>query len=158
MKKKISISILVILFFFSLIIYNKYYGIINSGKLPNFKYENVNGLLIEKKHLNPYKKTVIIYFSTECNSCKSQFIDNRIYTLKKKYNIIYITSENNINDVKKFINYNKLKNENITLLFDKKNKFASDFKIGLYYQYPLFIAYEKNGKNKKIIEDISVLY
>jgi hypothetical protein len=156
--KKISISILVILFFFSSFIYNKYYGIINSGKLPNFKYENVNGLLIEKKHLNPYKKTVIIYFSTECISCKNQFMYDKIFTLKKKYNIIYITSENNVTKVKKFINYNKLKNENITLLIDKKNKFASDFKIGLYYQYPMFITYEKKGKDKKIIEDISVLF
>lgn len=156
--KKISISILVILFLFSSFIYNKYYGIINSGKLPNFKYENVNGLLIEKKHLNPYKKTVIIYFSTECNSCKNQFMYDKIFSLKKKYNIIYITSENNISKVKKFINYNKLKKENITLLIDKKNKFASDFKIGLYYQYPMFITYETKGKDKKIIEDISVLF
>lgn len=156
--KKISISILVILFLFSSFIYNKYYGIINSGKLPNFKYENVNGLLIEKKHLNPYKKTVIIYFSTECISCKNQFMYDKIFTLKKKYNIIYITSENNVSKVKKFINYNKLKKENITLLIDKKNKFASDFKIGLYYQYPMFITYETKGKDKKIIEDISVLF
>ncbi len=156
--KKISISILVILFLFSSFIYNKYYGIINSGKLPNFKYENVNGLLIEKKHLNPYKKTVIIYFSTECISCKNQFMYDKIFTLKEKYNIIYITSENNVSKVKKFINYNKLKKENITLLIDKKNKFASDFKIGLYYQYPMFITYETKGKDKKIIEDISVLF
>lgn len=156
--KKISISILVILFLFSSFIYNKYYGIINSGKLPNFKYENVNGLLVEKKHLNPYKKTVIIYFSTECISCKNQFMYDKIFTLKEKYNIIYITSENNVSKVKKFINYNKLKKENITLLIDKKNKFASDFKIGLYYQYPMFITYETKGKDKKIIEDISVLF
>lgn len=158
MKKKISISVLIFVVITILYNYNKFYGINDDKIIPNFKYENINGLKVEKKHFNPYKKTLIIYFNTDCYSCKSEILDKRIFDLKKKYNIIFITSESDIEKIKDFINYGELKKENISLLIDKNDDFASDFKIGLYYQLPLFISYDKRGTNKTIIGDISTLY
>ncbi|WP_438966459.1 TlpA family protein disulfide reductase [Flavobacterium sp.] len=158
MKKRISITVLIFALITILYFYNKFYGINDDKIIPNFKYENINGLKVEKKHFNPYKKTLIIYFNTDCYSCKNEILDKRIFELKENYNLIYITSELDIEKIKDFINYEELKKENISLLIDKNNDFASDFKIGLYYQYPLIISYDKRGRNKNIIGDISTLY
>lgn len=158
MKRKTSIAVLILALITILYIYNKFYGIIDNKTIPNFKYENINGLKVEKKHFNPFKKTLIIYFNTDCNSCKNEILDKRIFELKENYNLLYITSELDIEKIKDFINYGELKKENISLLIDKNNDFASDFKIGLYYQYPLLISYEIKGTNKTIIEDVSALF
>lgn len=150
-KKSLCFSITFLLLVVSLYLYNKYYGFTKSTDIPNFNYKNLKGLSVQKKNINLSKETVFIYFDTKCLSCKSEISHSRIFEKYKNANVLLVTSERNKEKVKKYINYEVIKKQNISLLFDLEDDFASDFKLGLKYDIPVYIHFEKNGVNKKNI-------
>jgi hypothetical protein len=109
MNKKYKVISFLIIIILIIIVVNHFFGINDNGILPNFKYENINGLKVEKKHFNPSKKTLIVYFSTSCLSCKSEILNDTIFKISKSYNLILITSNKNKKEVSMYINHKLLK-------------------------------------------------
>ena len=66
--------------------------------------------------------------------------------LLKEHEIILVTTEKNIDSIKKFVKYKEIEELNIPILIDVNNNFPSDFSLGISINLPKIIVFDKNGK------------
>ena len=120
----------------------------------NYKSLNKNSQISDK--LNLQKKTLIVYFSTDCGNCS--MILNEILNsnkLKNELNILLIAAEKDKNKVKSFLKHNKLEKLNTLVYLDTENNFIKDFGLGfrIVVSYPQILYFnEKKEFIKKITE------
>ncbi len=156
MKKNILFLLFTILIITSVFFTKRFFS---SNKIPRFEYKLLDNSKFTNLDLkNNNLKTIIIYFSTDCEGCseifnKTEFIKN----CAKKYNLVFVVSESNSLKVKKFVNYSETKKLNIPILLDENNNFASDFALGISINYPTILLFSKNGVYEKEVEDIEQL-
>jgi thiol-disulfide isomerase/thioredoxin len=151
MKKNFKIIIVLIIILVSFFLYTRFNPI---SEIPSFEYETLESNAFSDKSIeNSNKNIVFIYFSCKCNDCKELINDIENYKrLQNRHQILLITTEKNIAVIKKFINYEKIKELNIPVLIDNKNNFPSDFSLGISIELPKIIVFDKN---KKLLKDVN---
>ena len=118
------------------------------SEIPEFEYKSINNEIFFKNKINKSDKNIIfLYFSCKCGDCK-ELINNveKYEKLLKEHEIILVTTEKNIDSIKKFVKYKEIEELNIPILIDVNNNFPSDFSLGIYINLPKIIVFDKNGK------------
>jgi hypothetical protein len=124
------------------------------SEIPSFEYETLENKTFSNKSIEISNKNIVfVYFSCKCDDCKELINDIENYKrLQKRHQIILITTEKNTGVIKKFVNYEKIKELNIPVLIDKKNNFPSDFSLGISIELPKIIVFDKS---KKLLKDVN---
>lgn len=150
MKKYIIIIVLSIIFI-SLFFYSRFKPF---SEIPSFEYETLENKTFSNKSIEISNKNIVfVYFSCKCDDCKELINDIENYKrLQKRHQILLITTEKNKGVIKKFVNYEKIKELNIPVLIDKKNNFPSDFSLGISIELPKIIVFDKS---KKLLKDVN---
>lgn len=150
MKKYIIIIVLSIIFI-SLFFYSRFKPF---SEIPSFEYETLENKTFSNKSIEISNKNIVfVYFSCKCDDCKELINDIENYKrLQKRHQILLITTEKNKGVIKKFVNYEKIKELNIPVLIDKKNNFPSDFSLGISIELPKIIVFDKR---KKLLKDVN---
>ena len=118
------------------------------SEIPEFEYKSINNEIFSKNKINKSDKNIIfLYFSCKCGDCK-ELINNveKYEKLLKEHEIILVTTEKNIDSIKKFVKYKEIEELNIPILIDVNNNFPSDFSLGISINLPKIIVFDKNGK------------
>lgn len=151
MKKLIKIIVVLCLILVAFFFYSRFKSI---SEIPSFEYETLENKTFSDNSIEiSHKNIVFVYFSCKCDDCKELINNVENYKrLQKRHQIFLITTEKKIDVIKKFVNYEKLKELNIPVLIDKKNNFPSDFSLGVSIELPKIIVFDKN---KKLIKDIN---
>lgn len=151
MKKYIIIIIVLSIIFISFFFYSRFKPF---SEIPSFEYETLENKTFSNKSIEISNKNIVfVYFSCKCDDCKELINDIENYKrLQKRHQIILITTEKNTGVIKKFVNYEKIKELNIPVLIDKKNNFPSDFSLGISIELPKIIVFDKS---KKLLKDVN---
>ncbi len=151
MKKYIIIIIVLSIIFISFFLYSRFKPF---SEIPSFEYETLENKTFSNKSIEISNKNIVfVYFSCKCDDCKELINDIENYKrLQKRHQIILITTEKNTGVIKKFVNYEKIKELNIPVLIDKKNNFPSDFSLGISIELPKIIVFDKS---KKLLKDVN---
>jgi hypothetical protein len=118
------------------------------SEIPEFEYKSINNGIFSKNKINKSDKNIIfLYFSCKCSDCKELINNVENYKkLLKEHEIILVTTEKNIDSIKKFVKYKEIEELNIPILIDVNNNFPSDFSLGISINLPKIIVFDKNGK------------
>ena len=151
MKKYIIIIIVLSIIFISFFLYSRFKPF---SEIPSFEYETLENKTFSNKSIEISNKNIVfVYFSCKCDDCKELINDIENYKrLQKRHQIILITTEKNTGVIKKFVNYEKIKELNIPVLIDKKNNFPFDFSLGISIELPKIIVFDKS---KKLLKDVN---
>lgn len=152
LKLILSIFIIIVCYF----IYGRFHS---NSEIPKFEYQTIDNKSFSNKDIeNSYKNTVFIYFSCKCDDCKHLINNVDDYkNLQNQNEIILVTTEKNIDVVKKFIDYNALKKIKIPVLIDHNNNFPSDFGLGISIDLPKILVFNKKKSFLKNIDSIEKL-
>jgi thiol-disulfide isomerase/thioredoxin len=151
MKKSIKIIIVLCIILVSFFFYSRFKPL---SEILSFEYETIEKKIFSDKSIEISNKNIVfVYFSCKCDDCKELINDTENYKrLQKRHEIFLITTEKNIEVIKKFVNYEKLKELNIPILIDKKNNFPTDFSLGISIELPKIIVFDKN---KKLLKNVT---
>jgi len=151
MKKYIIIIIVLSIIFISFFLYSRFKPF---SEIPSFEYETLENKTFSNKSIEISNKNIVfVYFSCKCDDCKELINDIENYKrLQKRHQILLITTEKNTGVIKKFVNYEKIKELNIPVLIDKKNNFPFDFSLGISIELPKIIVFDKS---KKLLKDVN---
>jgi thiol-disulfide isomerase/thioredoxin len=118
------------------------------SEIPEFEYKSMNNEIFSKNKIDKSDKNIIfLYFSCKCGDCKELINNVENYKkLLKEHEIILVTTEKNIDSIKKFVKYKEIEELNIPILIDVNNNFPSDFSLGISINLPKIIVFDKNGK------------
>ena len=111
-------------------------------------FESLGGREVYIDEFNPKQPTVIIYFHPECEHC--QYEASEIGNSSEQFeqaNMILITADDSIVRIEDFaMKYHLKKVDNLTILLDRKQNFASHFGTTIV---PSIFIY---GTNRKLIK------
>jgi hypothetical protein len=153
-KTIFKVLILVTLFF---IIYQTSLLYLSGSNLPNFSYKDINNKIVKGSNL-PKLKTLIVFFSTDCNYCTDAINEIKEIGIKRNdINYLFITEETNLNSIKKYSKSNKIDEITSYILIDYKKNFQKDFGLGFSLSIPTILYYNQNGDFVKEIKDYDEL-
>lgn len=122
----------------------------NIKKIPEFSFQDINGVLFDNRNLKKNTATIFIYFNTECEFCntETQIIKENIEKFKN-IQLIFISFEKP-EKIKKFAQtYQLLNHNNIYYIHDKDISFAKTFDVT---SLPTIVIY---NSQKQLIEKIN---
>ena len=104
------------------------------------------------------KRHCFFFFTTNCGSCEigAQEICN-FGKQNPNVNLVFITENQNIEEVKKFIKNNKIYEVTKNIFIDYNRNFREDFGLGISISIPTILYYDENGKYLKEIKDFDEL-
>lgn len=145
MKKFFKLIGVIIIILVSYFVFLRFKSI---SEIPEFEYKSINNEIFSKNKINKSDKNIIfLYFSCKCDDCKELINNVENYEkLLKEHEIILVTTEKNIDSIKKFVKYKEIEELNIPILIDVNNNFPSDFSLGISINLPKIIVFDKNGK------------
>lgn len=145
MKKYFKLIGVLLIIFVSYFVFLRFKSI---SEIPEFEYKSINNEIFSKNKINKSDKNIIfLYFSCKCGDCKELINNVENYEkLLKEHEIILVTTEKNIDSIKKFVKYKEIEELNIPILIDVNNNFPSDFSLGISTNLPKIIVFDKNGK------------
>lgn len=145
MKKYFKLIGVLLIIFVSYFVFLRFKSI---SEIPEFEYKSINNEIFSKNKINKSDKNIIfLYFSCKCGDCKELINNVENYEkLLKEHEIILVTTEKNIDSIKKFVKYKEIEELNIPILIDVNNNFPSDFSLGISINLPKIIVFDKNGK------------
>lgn len=129
MKKYFKLIGVLLIIFVSYFVFLRFKSI---SEIPEFEYKSINNEIFSKNKINKSDKNIIfLYFSCKCGDCKELINNVENYEkLLKEHEIILVTTEKNIDSIKKFVKYKEIEELNIPILIDVNNNFPSDFSLG----------------------------
>jgi thiol-disulfide isomerase/thioredoxin len=151
MNNFLKLIILLFIFIISYFIYARFHSNI---EIPKFEYKTIDNLIFSNNDIvNSEKKIVFIYFSCKCDDCKELINNIENYkNLQKQSQIILITTEKDVDVIKKFVNCKELNKLKIPVLIDENNNFPSDFGLGISIDLPKILVFDKN---KSLLKDVN---
>jgi peroxiredoxin len=130
--------------------------ILTGSELPDFEFTDMNGMLFTNKDLEPDKQLVIIYFSTECESCQkeAQEIVKNIELLSTVQ--LLMVAYQSAEEVKKFIGLYELDKERKLRLVSDYGRFKFTEYFGNISSIPAIFIYDKDFHLKARLGEASV--
>ncbi|PBJ06637.1 peroxiredoxin [Flavobacterium sp. ACN6] len=117
--------------------------------IPEFSFQDINGVLFKNRNLKENAATIFLYFNTECEFCNSEteIIQKNIEKFEN-IKLIFISIEQP-EKIKNFAqHYQLLKYDNIHFLCDKQASFGTKFDVTAL---PTILIY---NSQKQLIEKI----
>jgi thiol-disulfide isomerase/thioredoxin len=130
---------------------------LGGSNIPDFKYKNFYTNSVSTTKL-PFKKTLFIFFTTECGSCDEAA--SAIYDLSRKnldFNLVFITEETDSSKSSDYLERNKIKEISDYLFIDQNKSFQKDFGLGITMSIPTILFYDQNGKFVQEIKNFQEL-
>lgn len=147
-KLTAGICLLLILWF----LFSRFYA---SKTIPDFEYSTTNGRAFTREDLMENKKTVFIYYTTDCSDCSiiNEYLD---FFKSREKDVIYVlvAKGGDVVQLISFFDMKKMTNFKGHLLLDADDDFPSDFSLGISISYPVVKAYDKNGKLLDAIKEL----
>ncbi|TPG38842.1 TlpA family protein disulfide reductase [Flavobacterium pectinovorum] len=115
----------------------------NIKRIPEFSYQNIDGIAFTNKNLREKTSTIFIYFNTECDFCheEAKIIKENI-TRFSNVQFIFVSAEKP-EQIKKFAQKHQLTTyDTVYFLHDNKNTFATTFDVNAL---PCLVLYDKNN-------------
>ncbi|MGB1232445.1 MAG: peroxiredoxin family protein [Winogradskyella sp.] len=112
--------------------------------IPEFEFLTLEQQPFTKANLKPEKKTIFIYFNSECDFCQheAQSISDNLESFKE-VQFIFVSTEP-ITTIRQFSEHYNLNNkQNITFLYDNLNTFSSRFDAN---SIPYLLIYDNEQK------------
>ncbi|WP_162846446.1 TlpA family protein disulfide reductase [Flavobacterium dankookense] len=139
------------------IVYQTFILHISGSKIPDFSYKNINNKIVRVSSL-PRLKTLIVFFSTDCDYCTDAISEIKKISIKRKdVNYLFVTEEKDLTSVSTFVKKNKLNEITPYILIDYNKNFQKDFGLGFSMSIPTILHYDKNGNFVKEIIDYDEL-
>ncbi|WP_298151566.1 hypothetical protein [Flavobacterium sp.] len=116
-----------------------------SNELPSFEYAMTNNASFTNDNVPYGKKTVFIYFTTDCPDCKA--INNYLDYFKSisdHVTIVLVAKETTTKNLIEFFDIRELSDFKGYILLDQYDDFPSDFDLGISYSFPVLKAYDEN--------------
>lgn len=150
-KLKISFVILIAIFFLSFI-YTRFTE-------NNFSLISLNGKELNENNLKR-NNVLFVYFSLGCGECEellNKIIKNE-EILNKKYEIIYVSNENDKSKIIEFIKSKGINIDKSNLYIDHRDSFENFINLDFVVNFPTVCLYNVNSNEKTIIKEIGNLY
>lgn len=157
MKKAIKAFAVVCICF---ILYHTAVLYCSGSEIPILKYKNFhsNSKSITLTQL-PSKKTIILFFTTECGSCDDAARAIRNFSkANKDFNFVFITEETDEDKIDDYLERNLILANSDFIFIDEKRSFQKDFGLGLSMSIPTILYYDENGTFVKEIKDFQELF
>lgn len=157
MKNYKYIFKILITFLSIIIIYQTSILYLGGSKFPDFSYKNLKNKIIKGSSL-PKMKTLIIFFSTDCNYCTDLINEVKMVAKKRKdLNFLFVTEEKNKSLVNLYVKENEIDKLSSYILLDSQNTFQKDFGLGFALSIPTILYYDNEGNFVKEIKDYDEL-
>lgn len=153
MKNYKNILKVLIVFLLLFITYQTSILYLSGSNMPDFSYKNINNKIVRGSSL-PKLKTLIVFFSTDCDYCTDVINEVKKISVKRKdINYLFITEEKDLTSISTYVKKNEIYEITSYILIDYNKNFQKDFGLGFSLSIPTILYYDENGNFVKEIID-----